>query len=148
MGRKKKEPSGKVVPSIAGLNGMEKGSRISISDVLRRGTNKEVRFELGLIAMSIEAGRPLESPEKEFLSTALRKIADGGKADEAFGLGRKRMSPQAAKNYEFLVTTLREQGMSAEAAWETVARLDFVRGELRREGGGEALRKKVERASK
>lgn len=85
-----------------------------------------VRNLLRIVSEAIAEGVVLTPKIALFVSTALRRIHDGKKADDAFGIKRKRgeKDQRAARNRQFMlayaVEQLRESGKKLEDARQTV----------------------------
>lgn len=93
--------------------------------LLEKATKGElwaVQTLLRIVSEAIADGETLTPGIALFVSTALRKIWEGAKADDAFGIKRKRgeKDQRAARSRQFMladaVERLRESGMTLEEA--------------------------------
>jgi hypothetical protein len=115
-----------------------------MGDVFEHGGWDSVKDYWGVIAAQLEAGIELHEVERKYLVQALCEMCDSDNANAAFGVTRKGIDPQYVKSILFLVSDLRRQGMSGKDAWEKINGLDLTRGVIRRNNGGDGLRKKIQ----
>lgn len=118
----------------------------TMSELLERGTQDEVRGVLRHVGLMMQTGQALPEKVARWVGTALQAIGEGVPPNKALALNRKaRYGVQFFKVYSYMVNDLMQQGLSREDAIEVVSRFDPATNVSRDRGRAGALEERLKR---